>query len=150
MSQEDRQVELRAQTEQLLQGSLKHVRAAALAAALVPLAAVALSPIVAQGQSSGGAPLTIVDVTNNPNVFRAPAGLACQSTSGKLVATVNAPSGLPYNFALVDPVTGQVTQFSSESGGEEESSLPPSISARLRADSRSAISTPATAFPVSS
>ena len=72
MSQEDRQVELRAQTEQLLQGSLKHVRAAALAAALVPLAAVALSPIVAQGQSSGGAPLTIVDVTNNPNVFRHP------------------------------------------------------------------------------
>jgi hypothetical protein len=45
---------LREKTQQLLQGSLKHVRAAALAAALVPLAAVALSSAVATAQGSGG------------------------------------------------------------------------------------------------
>ena len=54
MSQEDRQLELRQKTQQLLHGSLKHVRAAALAVALVPLAAVAISTAVAQAQGSGG------------------------------------------------------------------------------------------------
>lgn len=54
MSQEDRQGELREKTQQLLHGSLKHVRAAALAAVLVPLASVAVSPAVAQGGGSGG------------------------------------------------------------------------------------------------
>ncbi|MCA1585546.1 MAG: hypothetical protein LC791_12535 [Acidobacteria bacterium] len=56
MSQEDQRTELHSKTQQLLNGSLKHVRAAALAAALVPLAAVAVSPAVAQSQGSGGAP----------------------------------------------------------------------------------------------
>ena len=55
MSQEGRQREVRERTQQLLHGSLKHVRAAALAAALVPLAAVAVTPVVAQQFSSGGA-----------------------------------------------------------------------------------------------
>jgi hypothetical protein len=55
MSQEGRQREVREKTQQLLHGSLKHVRAAALAAALVPLAAVAVTPAVAQQFSSGGA-----------------------------------------------------------------------------------------------
>ena len=55
MSQEYRQREVREKTQQLLQGSLKHVRAAALAAALVPVAALAVSPAVAQVFSSGGA-----------------------------------------------------------------------------------------------
>src|SRR6266850_1224753 len=41
MSQENRQTELREHTKRLLQGPLKHVRAAGLAAALVPLAVVA-------------------------------------------------------------------------------------------------------------
>ena len=54
MSEEGRHGALREKTQQLLQGSLKHVRAAALAAALVPLAAVAVSPAVAQAQGSGG------------------------------------------------------------------------------------------------
>ena len=54
MSQEDRQLELRQKTQQLLHGSLKRVRAAALAAVLVPLAAVAVSTAVAQAQGSGG------------------------------------------------------------------------------------------------
>jgi hypothetical protein len=49
MSQE--QVQLVAQTQGLLHGPLKHVRAAALAAALLPLASVAVSPASAQGVS---------------------------------------------------------------------------------------------------
>ena len=54
MSQNDRQVNLQSKTQQLLRGSLKHVRAAALAAALVPLAAVAVRPALAQTSGSGG------------------------------------------------------------------------------------------------
>jgi hypothetical protein len=54
MSQEDRQLEVREKTQQLLHGSLKHVRVAALALALVPLASVAISHAVAQAQGSGG------------------------------------------------------------------------------------------------
>jgi hypothetical protein len=55
MSEEGRHTELREKTQQLLRGSLKHVRAAALAAALVPLASVAVSRagVGAQGQSGG-------------------------------------------------------------------------------------------------
>ena len=49
-----RHAELREKTQRLLQGALKHARAAALAAALVPLGAVAVSPAVAQNCSSGG------------------------------------------------------------------------------------------------
>ena len=44
---EGRYMELQEKTQQLLSGSLKHVRVAALAAALVPLAAVAVSAAVA-------------------------------------------------------------------------------------------------------
>jgi hypothetical protein len=54
MSDEARQRSVREKTQQLLQGSLKHVRAAALAAVLVPLAAVAVTHAVAQAQGSGG------------------------------------------------------------------------------------------------
>lgn len=54
MSREGRYTELREKTQQLLQGSLKHVRAATLATVLVPLALVAVSPAVAHAQGSGG------------------------------------------------------------------------------------------------
>ncbi len=56
MSQEKRQTELRKQTQQLLQGPLKHIRGAALAAALLPLASVAVAPASAQTacQNSAG------------------------------------------------------------------------------------------------
>ena len=56
MSREDRDRELRKKTQQLLQGSLRHVRVAALAAALVPLASVAVSQARALQQGSGGTP----------------------------------------------------------------------------------------------
>src|SRR5262245_33272233 len=48
MSQEVRQTELKAQTQQLLDGPLKHIKAATLAAALLPLASVAAAPASAQ------------------------------------------------------------------------------------------------------
>ena len=51
MSQE--QVQLVAKTQGLLHGPLKHVRAAALAAALLPLASVAVSPASAQDVGCG-------------------------------------------------------------------------------------------------
>jgi hypothetical protein len=54
MSRQESQAEVNEQTQQLLRGPLKHVRAAALAAALVPLASVAVSPAVAQTLCSGG------------------------------------------------------------------------------------------------
>lgn len=55
MSQEIGQTELHEKTRQLLDGPLKHVRAAALAAALLPLASVAAAPASAQEvcQSAG-------------------------------------------------------------------------------------------------
>lgn len=54
MSTEVQSAEVGNKTRQLLQGSLKHVQAAALAALLVPLAAVAIRPAVANAQGSGG------------------------------------------------------------------------------------------------
>ena len=54
MSHEAAHIELREKTQRLLQGSLKHVRAAGLAAALVPLAAVAVSTAAGQECSSAG------------------------------------------------------------------------------------------------
>jgi hypothetical protein len=52
---ESRYMELQEKTQQLLHGSLKHVRVAALAAVLVPLASVAaVSPAAAQYCPSGG------------------------------------------------------------------------------------------------
>jgi len=56
MSEDVRHAELREKTQQLLHGALKHVRAAALAAALVPLGAVAVSTAVAQDCGSDGCP----------------------------------------------------------------------------------------------
>jgi hypothetical protein len=55
MTGETRDDEVGAQTRRILQGPLKHVQAAALAAAIVPLASVAATPAVAQTCSSGGA-----------------------------------------------------------------------------------------------
>jgi len=54
MLQNVNETELKGQTKQLLDGPLKHIRAAALAAALVPLASVFAAPAAAQDCSSGG------------------------------------------------------------------------------------------------
>jgi hypothetical protein len=54
MSQDVRQAEVQKKTQQLLQGPLKHVRAAALAAALLPLASVVATPAAAQTSCPSG------------------------------------------------------------------------------------------------
>jgi len=54
MSKDSRDVELRENTQRLLQGPLKHVRAAALAAALLPLASVVATPAQAQVSCPSG------------------------------------------------------------------------------------------------
>lgn len=51
--------ELKARTQGLLHGSLKHVRTAALAAVLVPLASVAITKAVAAQNGSGGATFSV-------------------------------------------------------------------------------------------
>lgn len=70
MSQEGRQAELQEQTQQLLQGPLKHVRRAALAAALLPLASVAVAPAAAQSAmcASGGICGFVWSDTNNNGI----------------------------------------------------------------------------------
>jgi len=54
MSQEVGQTELKAKTQQLLDGPLKHIRAAAIAAALLPLASVAAATASAQTTCASG------------------------------------------------------------------------------------------------
>ena len=66
MSQEIRQSELQEQSQKLLRGSLKYVRVAALAAALVPLASVAVAPAVAQEQCPGSAACPPPPPANQP------------------------------------------------------------------------------------
>src|SRR5438105_3284770 len=70
MFQESHQTKLQEQTQQLLQGPLKHVRRAALAAALLPLASVAATPAAAQSAmcASGGICGFVWDDTNNNGV----------------------------------------------------------------------------------
>src|SRR5450759_2356431 len=69
MSQEVRQSELQEKTRQLLQGPLKHIRAAALAAALLPLASVAAAPAAAQNLCpSGGVCGFVWNDTNNNGI----------------------------------------------------------------------------------
>jgi hypothetical protein len=67
MSQEARHAEVRQKTQHLLHGSLKHVRAAGLAAALIPLAVVAVRTADGQFCSSSGIVCGVVwnDVNNN-------------------------------------------------------------------------------------
>jgi hypothetical protein len=68
MSQEVTQSPLREQAQQLMDGPLKHIRAAALAAALVPLASVFAAPASAQtGCSSGGTNCVFGTVFNDTN-----------------------------------------------------------------------------------
>jgi len=68
MSQ-DLQTELQAKTQGLLQGPLKHIRGAALAAALLPLASIAAAPASAQTLCpSGGVCGIVFDDSNNNGI----------------------------------------------------------------------------------
>jgi hypothetical protein len=64
------QTELKGKTQQLLDGPLKHIRGAALAAALLPLASVAVAPASAQTVcASGGVCGTVFNDANNNGIF---------------------------------------------------------------------------------
>lgn len=68
MSQQVEQNDLKGRTQQLMEGPLKHIKAAALAAALLPLASVAATPASAQTvcAASGGVVCgTVFDDVNN-------------------------------------------------------------------------------------
>jgi hypothetical protein len=64
------QPEIQERTKQLLQGPLKHVKAAALAAALLPLASIAAAPASAQQVTcqSGGVCGTVFEDSNNNGI----------------------------------------------------------------------------------
>lgn len=82
MPQNSQNLELQEKTKQLLGGSLKHVRAAALAAALVPLASIAASPAVAMDDCSGGVCPPTVSVPS-PCDFVTSGGFVLPDSGGK-------------------------------------------------------------------
>jgi hypothetical protein len=104
MFEKNRQTNLREHTKQLLAGPLKHVRAAGLAAALVPLAAVAAS---AQ--------------TPVPSGCMPSAGLLCglvwQDTNGNGVQDANEPAIFGAVVVLVAPTGEQLFITSTDSSG---------------------------------
>jgi hypothetical protein len=70
MSHEVGQIELRKKSQQLLDGPLKHIRVAALAAALMPLASAVVTPASAQTNfcASGGVCGTVFNDVNNDGI----------------------------------------------------------------------------------
>ena len=115
MSQETRQAELRTRTQQLLQGPLKHIRGAALAAALLPLASIAVAPASAQTfcQQSGGVCGTVFNDANNNGIQDAgETGIegvkvfVCQLCDGTdTIAIETGPTGLYSLFVPGGPTT---------------------------------------------
>jgi hypothetical protein len=93
MSQERQQSQLHDQTQRLLQGPLQHIRTAALAAALLPLASVAAAPAAAQTAAcaSGGICGYVWDDTNKN-------GLQDPGESGIEGAVVSLDSGPQITF----------------------------------------------------
>ena len=131
MSNEIRQTELREKTQQLLQGPLKHIRAAALAAALLPLASVAAAPASAQGvcPTSGGVAACgyVFTDTNNNGILDAGEPVIegiqvivcqlCNGTDNTVVYTditgfyyAALPSGT-YTVAVLIPTGTQASPF---------------------------------------
>jgi hypothetical protein len=109
MSQEKRQIEVEARTRQLLQGPLKHVRRAALAAALLPLASVAATPAAAETGlcPSGGTCGTVSgfvwnDVNENGIQDSGEPGIenAVVSLEDGAIVTFTGPDG-SYSFSLL-------------------------------------------------
>ena len=112
MSHEVRQTELRKQTQQLLQGPLKHIRGAMLAAALLPLASVAVAPASAQTQCQNSAGVCGVvwnDVNDNgiqdvgENGIENVTVVACQVCDGTDNITTETDANGVYSFAGIPP-----------------------------------------------
>src|SRR5262245_28702467 len=122
--------ELRDQTQLLLDGPLKHIRGAALAAFLLPLASVAATPASAQPLcASGGVCGTVFNDTNNNGVKDAgETGIenvlvnACQLCDGS--DTVSGLTG-PDGFYSIFVPGGTTTVFISIPPGMQAS--PPNV-----------------------
>jgi hypothetical protein len=133
MSNEIRQTELRDKTQRLLQGPLKHIRAAALAAALVPLASVFAAPASAQNPCASGGTIcgTVFTDTNDNGIKDASeTGLAnvavqilctgCPTSDAITVYTDSSgnyfspflDSTLTYTVAVLIPTDDQVSRTS--------------------------------------
>jgi hypothetical protein len=108
--------ELRDQTQQLLDGPLKHIRGAALAAALLPLASVAATPASAQGVcASGGVCGTVFNDANSNGVQDVGESgienvqvLVCQLCDG--TDTISGMTGLNGFYSIFVP-DGSTTVF---------------------------------------
>src|SRR2546425_11532885 len=61
-----------------------------------------------------------LNLTNSVVGFRSPIGIDFQDTSGKLILSVNYPTGSPNNLELADPPTGTFVTFSALAGLENE------------------------------
>ena len=115
MSPETQQPELRKKTQELLQGPLKHIRGAALAAALLPLASVAVAFASAQTvcqQSGGVCGVVFNDANNNGFQDVGETGIegakvfVCQLCDGTdTIATETGPGGLYSLFVPGGPTT---------------------------------------------
>jgi hypothetical protein len=133
MSQEIGRTEVQEKTQLLLDGPLKHIRAAALAAVLLPLASVAVAPASAQGLcASSGVCGFVFDDTNENGVqdagdtyIEGAKVYVCQVCDGTdTVSTESAPGGFytvlvpegTYTVAVQIP-TG--TQASPSNVGED-------------------------------
>jgi SdrD B-like domain len=104
MSQEVARTTLQDQAQQLMDGPLKHVRAAALAAALVPLASVFAAPASAQAicQSGGICGTVFTDTNNNGALDAGETGLANLEVDALCT--------------LCNPLTDTITVFTDSSG----------------------------------
>src|SRR5262245_2239848 len=107
MSQEVNSAELQQQTRQLLDGPLKHIRVAALAAALLPLASVAAAPASAQdcaAMSAGVCGTVFNDANHNGVRDASETGMEgvkvslLDSATGEVVATVDTGPDGSYSF----------------------------------------------------
>src|SRR6185295_224163 len=114
MSQEVRQTEVQEKTQQLLQGPLKHIRAAALAAALLPLASVMATPASAQTTTScsgGICGVVFNDVNNNGILDAGETGIelvkvfVCQLCDGTDTIQIETGPGGVYSVFGLDPTT---------------------------------------------
>ena len=105
MSQESRQTTLQEQTQQLLQGPLKHIRGAALAAALLPLASVAATPAAAQDAScaSAGTVCGLVWNDTNNNGIQDAGELGIANAPVTLGSMVTSTNGDGFYYFRVDP-----------------------------------------------
>jgi hypothetical protein len=141
VSDEAKQTVVAARTQQLLDGPLKHIRTAALAAALLPLASVAASPAAAQTTSqcaSGGVDVCgiVWDDTNHDGIRdESEPGLEgvkvyiCEACDGSdTIQTETGPGGYyevieyeplgPFQIAVLIPPGTQVSP--TDAGGDDQ------------------------------